>query len=257
LSIKIRNIVFGCPEEKDSTEGGPRRLATFYAELLGMRILRDDWMVIARDEDSQLRLAFGDGPSDYQPPRWPDPEHPQQLHLDIPAIDLDAAEELAMGLGAAQLQDKGDYRSYQDPVGHPFCLYLEPSGGGAQEAAPVLGRIGRVVFDCYSPRSLATFYEGLGLGTRTMDTPTRVVIASHDDDQPDLAFQHAPLFKPPRWPDPGYPQQIHLDLDVEDAEAAQVTAERLGAIRMPEMGGSCPVYADPSAHPFCMCAPWQ
>jgi hypothetical protein len=34
-------------------------------------------------------------------------------------------------------------------------------------------------------------------------------------------------------------------------------AERLGAIRLPVVGGSCPVYADLAAHPFCLCQPGQ
>jgi hypothetical protein len=72
-----------------------------------------------------------------------------------------------------------------------------------------------------------------------------------------LGFQHAPQFKPPRWPDPMYPQQLHLDLHVDDGRAAQELAERLGAIRLPNMGGSCPVYADPAAHPICLCSPDQ
>ena len=112
------------------------------------------------------------------------------------------------------------------------------------------------MFDCFSPRALASFYERLlGMRTRTKDSPDRVVIASDDGSSPMLAFQHAPAFTAPRWPDPAYPQQIHLDLDVDDGRAAQESAERLGAIRLPEMGGSCPVYADPAGHPFCLCSP--
>src|SRR6266511_333995 len=96
-----------------------------YAELVGIRIIREYWWVIAKDESSFPRLTFGDGPSDYRPPRWPDPDHPQQLHLDIPVYNPEAAEELALGLGATRLQDKGEYRSYADPAGHPFCLYRD------------------------------------------------------------------------------------------------------------------------------------
>jgi hypothetical protein len=71
-----------------------------------------------------------------------------------------------------------------------------------------------------------------------------------------LAFQHAQV-EAPRWPDPRYPQQLHVDLDVEDGAAAQELALRLGAIRLPAIGGSCPVYADPAAHPFCLCSPGE
>jgi hypothetical protein len=219
-----------------------------------MRIIREDWLVIAKDEETFLRLAFGDGPSDYQAPQWPDPDHPQQLHLDITVHDLEATEALVLRLGARLLQDVGAYRSYADPVGHPFCLYRDTAEGSDH-------RLERVVFDCFSPRGLAGFYEELlGMHTRVEDSQDRVVIARGDGSLPMLAFQHAPNYVAPRWPDPAYPQQIHLDLyveSVEDAEAAQRLAERLGAIRLQEMGGSCPVYADPAGHPFCLCGPGQ
>jgi catechol 2,3-dioxygenase-like lactoylglutathione lyase family enzyme len=260
MDASIRNIVFGCPEgtwRDDRWEGAPRVLASFYAELLGMRIIREDWLVIAEDEGSFPHLAF-DGLPDYRPPRWPDPEHPQQLHLDITVHDLAAGEELALRLGAARLQDKGGYRSYADPAGHPFCLYRRAAQPNDETGGLLPGRIDRVVFDCFSPRALATFYqELLGMHTRKQDSSDRVVIARDDGSTPMLAFQHALQFTPPRWPDPMYPQQVHLDLHVDDGKAAQEVAERLGAIRLPDMGGSCPVYADPAAHPLCVCAPDQ
>lgn len=243
----VRNIVFECPDE--------RALGSFYAELLGMRVIRTDWFVVANDEQSLVRLAFDTTP-DYRPPRWPDPEHPQQVHLDLPVPDLPAADALAVRLGATRLQDKGDYRSYADPAGHPFCLYLDPTAARSADR-PVPGRIGRVVFDCFSPRSLATFYQQLLRDhTRVQDAPDRVVIAGDDPDQPMLAFQRAQV-PAPRWPDPAYPQQIHLDFDVAGSEPAQELAVRLGAIRLPDLGGSCPVFADPAAHPFCLCAAGQ
>jgi catechol 2,3-dioxygenase-like lactoylglutathione lyase family enzyme len=239
--------VFGCPD--------PGALASFYAELLGMRIIREDWLVIAKDENSSPRLAF-DEESGYRPSRWPDPEHPQQLHPDISVSNLEAAQELALRLGATLLQDKGEYRSYADPAGHPFCLYGD-AGKNDQLERLGTGQISRVVFDCFSPRSLAAFYEGLiGMHRRIEDSPDRVVIARDDGGNPMLAFQHA-QFEAPRWPDPAYPQQIHLDLHVDDGKAAQELALRLGAIPLPPMGGSCPVYADPAAHPFCLCSPGQ
>jgi len=72
-----------------------------------------------------------------------------------------------------------------------------------------------------------------------------------------LAFQHVAQYQAPRWPDPAYPQQIHLDLQVEDGAEAHKLALRLGGIRLPPMGGSCPVFADPAGHPFCLCSPGQ
>jgi catechol 2,3-dioxygenase-like lactoylglutathione lyase family enzyme len=247
MEAYIRNIVFGCPDS--------RALGSFYAELLGMRIIREDWFVIAQDEHSIPRLAF-DEEAEYRPPRWPDPEYPQQVHLDLPVSNLEAAEQEVLRLGATPLQDQGEYRSYADPAGHPFCLYRDPEASD-QSGGPLPGRIGRVVYDCFSPRALAAFYaELLGMRERKLDSERRVEIARNDAGSPTLAFQHA-QFTAARWPDPAYPQKIHLDLFVDDAEAANELAQRLGAIRLPAMGGSCPVYADPASHPFCLCAPNQ
>ena len=59
-------------------------LATFYGEILGMRINEDTdgaWVVIGR-EPGMRELAFQKA-DPYVPPRWPDAGHPQQEHLDI------------------------------------------------------------------------------------------------------------------------------------------------------------------------------
>ena len=80
-----------------------------------------------------------------------------------------------------------------------------------------------------------------------------MIIARNDNSLPQLAFQHA-QFPAPRWPDPAYPQQIHLDILAKDSQQAQDLVLRLGAIRLPGLGGSCPVYGDPAGHPFCLCS---
>jgi catechol 2,3-dioxygenase-like lactoylglutathione lyase family enzyme len=152
MSVYIRNIVFGCSD--------PKTLAGFYAELLDMRVIRTDWHVVARDAETYPRLAFGDGPSEYHRPRWPDPEHPQQVHLDISVEDPAALEERAFGIGASLLQDGGDHRTYADHDGHPFCIY---PAGETSPTADQLPTISRVVF--VSKRHQATVCSvGLGDG---------------------------------------------------------------------------------------------
>ena len=97
-------------------------LATFYADLLGMEVKGgpgDDWVVVT---GAGYRLAFQQAP-DLQPPDWPDPDRPQQFHLDIRVADIDEAEPKVLALGARRLPGGGgDFRVYADPVGHPFCL---------------------------------------------------------------------------------------------------------------------------------------
>jgi hypothetical protein len=55
--------------------------------------------------------------------RWPDPQSPQQMHIDVRVEDIDAAEARPLELGARRLEGGGDqFRVYADPAGHPFCL---------------------------------------------------------------------------------------------------------------------------------------
>jgi hypothetical protein len=58
-------------------------------------------------------------------------------------------------------------------------------------------------------------------------------------------------YRPPRWPDPAYPQQAHLDLAVRDMDAAEAEAIKLGAARLDAGGEHFRVFTDPAGHPFC------
>jgi hypothetical protein len=250
----IRNIVIGTPrgfwdEEAERVDGEPRQLGEFYSALLGMRILRDDWIVVGADDSQHPRLAFGDGWSDERTPRWGDPEYPQQVHLDIFVPDVEAAGALALGRGATALSDRGDHRIYADPFGHAFCLYEDADGSTDG------GRIGRVVFDCADPSEPAAFWaELLEMHERAEDRPERVVIGRSDGALPKLAFQRVDNFIAPRWGDPAFPEQMHLDLQFNDPHGARRLAEQLGATSIPPPRGSCPVYTDPAGHPFCLCS---
>jgi hypothetical protein len=107
----------------------PKRLAGFYQLLLGGSVNRpdrrwsldDDWATL--HTESGLVLAF-QRVADHRPPRWPDPAHPQQFHLDFGVPDLDAAEEQVLDWGATALDATPgrSWRVYADPAGHPFCL---------------------------------------------------------------------------------------------------------------------------------------
>ena len=97
-------------------------LARFYGELTGMEVAYDgpEGAMLAADGRYVMFQQIGD---DYRPPRWPDPAHPQQAHLDLLVRDMDAAETQAVTLGAARLDGGGErFRVLADPAGHPFCL---------------------------------------------------------------------------------------------------------------------------------------
>ena len=227
--------------------GRGARLSSMYGRLLGMQPIYIGYHKLVHQDGSIPELGFEYAPHD-PPPRWPDPDHPQQVHFDVEVGDLAEASRIVLSEGASQLVDNDAHRVFADPVGHPFCLYPRRARTSADGTAP--GRIARIVIDCFSPRALAAFYEQfLELRTRLVDTAERVEIAG--DGSVILAFQHSPC-QPPRWPDPSYPAQLHLDLAFEDAFAAE-RAEQLGAIRHPQPERPDHlVYADPGGHPFCL-----
>ena len=231
----IGGIYIHCPQERR------QEVAAFYAQVL-QRPVTPRGHSVATGRIPGLKVG-GSQPGELMPD-WPNPDRPQQMHLDVFVPSVEDASDRALHAGATLLQDMGDYRTYADPVGHPFCVYR------GDVVDPV---IGRVVIDCFSPRALAAFYaELLKMPNRVEDTPERVVIAGADGLLPMLGFQHSASV-PPRWGDPRFPQQLHFDMRFEDGPAARALAERLGAVRLAPLGGTCPVYGDPGGHPFCLC----
>jgi hypothetical protein len=71
-----------------------------------------------------------------------------------------------------------------------------------------------------------------------------------------IGVQLAPDHISPDWPD-GAPQQVHLDLHIDDPALAHVEAIALGARLLQAADDlTAPaghqVYADPAGHPFCL-----
>ncbi|RST13754.1 VOC family protein [Streptomyces sp. WAC05374] len=116
--------------------------------------------------------------------------------------------------------------------------------------------------DCPEPRRLAEFYAAV-LGGEVKGGPGDGPgdgdwINLYLPDGQRLAFQRAPDLRPPEWPRADRnAQQLHLDLTVEDLDAAQERVLALGArpLDVDDDGGKRDfrVYADPAGHPFCLC----
>ncbi|MEN3307062.1 MAG: hypothetical protein V7603_3264 [Micromonosporaceae bacterium] len=120
----------------------PAALGRFYAELLGLPVTyeSDDFVVIARN-DTTSGIAFQRAP-DLRAPRWPDPEWPQQFHIDVMVDDGAVARPKVLALGARPLEVEEDgYGVYADPAGHPFCLIRRP-GWAPPIHPPVAGHQG-------------------------------------------------------------------------------------------------------------------
>ncbi len=111
-----------------------------------------------------------------------------------------------------------------------------------------------VVLDAADLNTESTFWAGLLGGTVSADDDWHSVLV---DGEWRLGIQLAPNHVPPDWPD-GTPQQIHLDLWVDDLGAAHEEAVSLGARLLKpaddlEAAEGFQVYADPAGHPFCLC----
>jgi predicted enzyme related to lactoylglutathione lyase len=134
------------------------------------------------------------------------------------------------------------------------------------DLAPVgVGRLDLVVLDCPEPMALADFYATiLGWALEADSDDSWATIRPSGDDRrrtTGMAFQRAPDFTPPTWPDNTVPQQSHLDIDVpglDEAEAAVLVAgaTKTGLPRPDTPEGqrdTFRVYLDPVGHPFCLC----
>ncbi|WP_203676546.1 VOC family protein [Actinoplanes siamensis] len=108
-----------------------------------------------------------------------------------------------------------------------------------------------VVIDCPDPGALARFY-GAMLDWRVEVSTERASACAGDGRC--LSFHRVDDYCPPAWPTQERPQQMHLDMLVDDLDAAEAAVLELGATRHPEQPGtSFRVFLDPAGHPFCLC----
>jgi len=110
-----------------------------------------------------------------------------------------------------------------------------------------------VVFDADDLNVESKFWAGIFDGHVFGDDQFHCVISESGEWR--IGVQLAPNHIAPEWPD-GAPQQVHLDLHVEDPRIAHDAAIGLGA-RLLQPGdldaeSGHQVYADPAGHPFCI-----
>lgn len=216
-------------------------LSAFYTALAGWHqaYADDDWITLTTDDGWRIGLQAA---PDHVPPRWPDQAYPQQAHLDLRVPDLAAGTARAVELGATLLRENETWHTLADPAGHPFDLCLNAD----DPRTTLMG----VMIDCPDAKALGAFYSEL-LGKPVTYEADGMAMIGEDGAQP-LMFQQVQSYTAPRWPDPAYPQQIHLDVAVTDVDAAEKETLALGATRLPGDGDNWRVYADPAGKPFCL-----
>lgn len=114
-----------------------------------------------------------------------------------------------------------------------------------------VAHIAAINLECTDPITLARFWAGLLDGETAVETPGFCAVkagplllgAIRVDDH-----------RPPTWPSNERSQQLHLDIAVEDLDAVEHKAIRLGATKETQQPDSARfrVLRDPAGHPFCL-----
>jgi len=107
------------------------------------------------------------------------------------------------------------------------------------------------VIDCPDPGSLATFYGTMLDWKVNVESDWADIRADNGNC---ISFQQVEDFSPPVWPGQDVPQQMHIDVIVDDLDIAEAAVLELGATKHEHQPGtSFRVFLDPAGHPFCLC----
>jgi predicted enzyme related to lactoylglutathione lyase len=114
-----------------------------------------------------------------------------------------------------------------------------------------IARFPGIVIDCLDPGALAAFYGALLDWKVEASADWAEVRADYGQC---ICFQPVQAYTPPKWPAQEVPQQMHLDVIVDDLDVAEAAVLELGATKHEHQPGtSFRVFLDPAGHPFCLC----
>jgi catechol 2,3-dioxygenase-like lactoylglutathione lyase family enzyme len=108
-----------------------------------------------------------------------------------------------------------------------------------------------VTMDCDDPEPLAAFWAALLGGEVRFRTPNAIGVRTEGLW---VAAMRVDDHRPPTWPGGDVPKQLHLDISVDDLDAAVAEAVQLGA-READVQPARErhrVMLDPAGHPFCL-----
>ncbi|PZE34298.1 VOC family protein [Curtobacterium sp. MCPF17_031] len=120
----------------------------------------------------------------------------------------------------------------------------------------MIGTLDVVVLDCPDTRALARFSaEVLGGEIVAFDEDWAEVVLPFAGYRPLLACQRVDDYRAPDWPGQSVPQQVHLDVKVDDLDAGEQAVVAIGAATTGQGTDTFRVYLDPAGHPFCLVVP--
>ncbi|MGI8590463.1 MAG: VOC family protein [Nakamurella sp.] len=116
-----------------------------------------------------------------------------------------------------------------------------------------IARFPVVVLDCLDPEVMSAFYGALLDWQVEPNGEDNWFIRAEYGAA--IGFQKVEGFTPPEWPGQGAPQQMHLDVTVDDLDVAETAVLALGGTKHEHQPGiTFRVFLDPAGHPFCLCA---
>jgi len=118
----------------------------------------------------------------------------------------------------------------------------------------MIGTLDVIVFDCPDADALADFYSEV-LGMRKVAGDGDWIELIGPQGRPIVAFQQVENYRAPEWPGQDVPQQLHLDVRVDDLDIGEAAVLALGATRTGSEEPTFRVYLDPAGHPFCLISP--
>ncbi|ROP61085.1 VOC family protein [Curtobacterium sp. ZW137] len=120
----------------------------------------------------------------------------------------------------------------------------------------MIGSLDVIVLDCPDTRVLARFYaELLGGEIVEYEDDWAEVVLPIEGSRPIVAFQRVDEYRAPVWPGQDVPQQIHLDVKVDDLDVAEAAVLAIGATSTGSGTETFRVFLDPAGHPFCLIHP--
>ena len=114
-----------------------------------------------------------------------------------------------------------------------------------------IARFPSFVIDCPDPVASANFYGAL--------LDWKVEASSEWGEVRDvtgqcICFQPVEDYTKPVWPGQDIPQQMHIDVIVDDLDEGEAAVLGLGATKHQHQPGTTfRVFLDPAGHPFCLC----
>ncbi|MDH6521719.1 hypothetical protein M2163_001290 [Streptomyces sp. SAI-135] len=120
-----------------------------------------------------------------------------------------------------------------------------------RDASAPTFRYAAVTFDCPDPAEMARYGEALGLPV-VFSTEDFVLLGQ--EGAAGLGFNRLSDYRRPTWPDPAQEKQAHIEVGVDDLDAAQARLLALGAVK-PDFQPDPDrwrVLLDPAGHPFCI-----